>query len=105
VIVTSPQAIRLPASAGVRECAALKQQLLALVESSDTVLIDVTDVELIDTAALQLLLAFSRERIAKDLTTTWQGDSPTFRNAATALGLEVGGSASPANISACQHVS
>ncbi|MGC1460503.1 MAG: STAS domain-containing protein [Steroidobacteraceae bacterium] len=103
--MTSPQAIRLPVSTSVRECAALKQQLLALVESAEAVLIDVTDVELIDTAGLQLLFAFSRERIVKGLNTTWQGDSSTFRNAATALGLEVGDSAIPANVSACQHVS
>ena len=86
--MTSPQTIRLPASGSVRECAALKQQLLALVESSDAVLIDVTDVEIIDTATLQLLFVFSRERNASDLSTIWQGDSPTFRNAVTVLGLQ-----------------
>ena len=105
MIPTSPQTLRLPVTAGVRECAALKQQLLALVECAEVVLIDVTDVELIDTAALQLLFAFSRERIANGLRTTWQGDSPTLRNAATALGLELGDSAGPTMISACQHVS
>ena len=86
--MTSPQTIRLPASASVRECAALKQQLVALVQTSDAVLIDVTDVEIIDTATLQLLFVFSRERNACALSTIWQGNSPTFRNAATVLGLQ-----------------
>jgi ABC-type transporter Mla MlaB component len=86
--VTSPPTVRLPASASVRECAALKRQLLVLVESTDAVLIDVTDVENIDTAALQLLCVFGRERSAHDLSTIWQGDSPTFRTAATALGFQ-----------------
>jgi phospholipid transport system transporter-binding protein len=74
----------------VRECPELKQQLLMLVDCADEVRIDVTDVELIDTAALQLLFAFSRERIANGLSTIWQGDSPTFRNAATTVALQVG---------------
>ena len=86
--MTSPQTIRLAASASVGECAALKQQLLALVQSGDAVIIDVTDIEIIDTATLQLLFVFSRERNANALSTIWQGDSPTFRNAVTALGLQ-----------------
>jgi anti-anti-sigma regulatory factor len=86
--VTSPQTIRLPMNASVRECAALKQLLLELVKSSDAVLIDVTDVEIVDTAILQLLFVFSRERNACDLSTIWQGNSPAFRNAATVLGLQ-----------------
>jgi len=97
----APQStVRLPVSASVRECAALKQQLLVLVESVDEVRIDVTDVELIDTAALQLLFAFSRERFAQGLGTIWEGDSPVFRNAAVALGLRVGDPAGPSPDSA-----
>jgi phospholipid transport system transporter-binding protein len=90
---SSPRAVRLPASTSVRECAALKEQLLLHVEFPDSVLIDLSDVELIDTAALQLLFAFSRERTAKGLSTIWQGHGPTFRNAATAVGLQLGHSA------------
>lgn len=85
--MSAPQTVRLPASTSIRECAALKQQLLALLESTDAVFIDVSDVELVDTAALQLLFAFGCARNAKELSTIWQGDSPTFSSAATALGL------------------
>jgi anti-anti-sigma regulatory factor len=88
----SPKTFQLPLSASVRESAALKQQLLGLVESADAVLIDVTGVETVDTAALQLLFVFSRERIANGLMTIWQGDSPTFRSAAAAMGLQMGDS-------------
>lgn len=86
----SPETFRLPVSAGVRECAALKQQLLGLVESADAVIIDISGVELVDTAALQLLFAFGRERNANGLMTIWQGDSPTFLSAAAAMGLQMG---------------
>jgi anti-anti-sigma regulatory factor len=98
--VAGQSTVRLPVSASARECAALKQQLLVLVESADEVRIDVTDVELIDTAALQLLFAFSRERFAQGLGTIWGGDSPAFRNAAAALGLQVGDPAGPSTDSA-----
>ena len=92
---THSPTVRLPVRATVRECTTLKQQLLAVLESPDPVTIDATDVELIDTAALQLLYAFGRERLAHDLSTLWQGDNSVFRDAATAMGLE---------ISACHHV-
>jgi phospholipid transport system transporter-binding protein len=102
-MISDPSTVPLPVSTGVRECAALKQQLLALVESADAVIIDVTAVELIDTAALQLLFAFSRERIANGLSTIWQGDNPTLRHAATAVGLPLGDSTGPSSNRECQH--
>ena len=98
-----PRAVRLPVSTSVRECAALKQQLLLHVEFADAVLIDLTDVELIDTAALQLLFAFSRERTANGRSTIWQGHGPTFRNAATAVGLQLGYSAASGANGECKH--
>jgi|SRR5580692_5287347 anti-anti-sigma regulatory factor len=101
--VASPRTARLPVSTSVRECPALKQQLLVLVQSADVVVIDVTDVEVIDTAALQLLFAFGRERISHGLSTIWQGDSPTFRNAATALGIQIHDFHGPGSNSACNH--
>ena len=82
--------VQLPIRTSVLECAALQEQLVALIETPDAVLIDITDVELVDTAALQLLFAFDRERATNDLTTIWHGDSAPFRDAASALGLPVG---------------
>ena len=101
--MTTQQAVRLPVSISILACAALKQQLLALVESADAVLIDLSDVELIDTAALQLLFAFSRERTTKGLSTIWQGHGPTFRNAATAVGLKLGQAADASTNGECKH--
>ncbi len=83
--------VSLPLGVGVRECAALKRRLLELVESADPVLIDVADVEVVDTAALQLLFAFGCERLANGRNTTWTGESVAFRDAAAALGLQFGG--------------
>jgi phospholipid transport system transporter-binding protein len=103
VIIVSPPTVRLPLNTSVRECAALKQQLLVLVDSADAVSIDVSDVELIDTAALQLLFAFSRERIANGLGTIWHGDGPAFRSAASAMGLQLGDSPGASTNRACKH--
>jgi anti-anti-sigma regulatory factor len=88
-VATPSLTVRLPVRATVRECTALKQQLLEVVDSPESVTIDATDVELIDTAALQLLYAFGRERLAKDLSTLWEGENAIFRDAAAAMGLEI----------------
>jgi phospholipid transport system transporter-binding protein len=101
--MSSPRAVRLPVSTSILACTALKQQLLMLVESTDAVLIDLSDVELIDTAALQLLFAFSRERTTNGLSTIWQGHGPTFRNAATAVGLKLGQAAGAGANGECKH--
>lgn len=91
------QSVQLPMGNTIRECTVLKRQLLALLECPEAVLIDVADVELIDTAALQLLFAFDRERAARGLGTVWQGDSAPFREAAAAVGLQVGNCATSAS--------
>ena len=101
--MTSERAVRLPVSTNVHACAALKQQLLVLVKSADAVLIDLSDVEVIDTAALQLLFAFSRERTTHGLSTIWQGHGPTFRNAASAVGLQLGQPVGSSANDECKH--
>ena len=101
--MTKPQAVRLPVSTSVLACTALKQQLQELVASADPVLIDLSDVELIDTAALQLLFAFSRERTTHGLSTIWQGHGPAFRNAATAVGLKLGQAGGANTNGECKH--
>lgn len=87
---TGPETVSLPMGVSIRECAALKRQLLGLIGSAEPVLIDVADVEVIDTAALQLLFAFGCERVANGRNTSWKGDSVAFREAAAVLGLEFG---------------
>ncbi len=95
--------IRLPVTTSVRECATLQQQLLELVDVADTVTVDVGDIELIDTAALQLLFAFSRERSANGLHTVWQGDNPALRQAADSVGLQFGDSGGVGAPRECKH--
>ena len=82
--------IRLPAHCGVRDSSALKQQLLALLDAPEAIVIDVGAVERTDTAILQLLFAFCPDRLRSGRQTVWEGDSSELRSAAAALNLIVG---------------
>jgi|SRR5882724_13382466 len=71
----------------IQEGASLKSALLSLEDSPRPVLIDVHAVERIDTAALQLLCAFVRDRRSRGRRTEWTGRATTFIEAVELLGL------------------
>ena len=86
---TAPQPLVLERRLGIESSRAFKTELTALLDGKpDNIAVDATSVELIDTAALQLLVAFSNElrRNAGEL--EWRGVSDTLRNAAQLLDLE-----------------
>jgi anti-anti-sigma regulatory factor len=76
----------LPANCSIRDAAQLKTALLGLLPQ-DSVAIDAGAVERIDTAGLQLLAAFMRDRAANGFGTEWCGVNATLRDAANILGL------------------
>jgi anti-anti-sigma regulatory factor len=80
-------AFALNASCTIREGAALKAELLNLAGAEQTVVLDVQAVERIDTAALQLLCAFVRDRRAQGWRTSWTGNPQAFSEAVDILGL------------------
>ena len=88
--------VRLPANSDARACAAIKGQLLPVLMAPETVVLDITGVQQIDTGAVQLLFGFIRDRSAGGLNTTWRGDSPALRSAAALLNLDVGPAIAPA---------
>lgn len=71
----------------MREITTLKAELMQLLKTEQPVLLDVSQVERIDTAAMQLLCAFVRDRRARRLTTSWTGESQAFVEAIITLGL------------------
>jgi len=81
-----------PVSVG-RDAAALKQQLLQLLEIPQPVVIDAAKVEQIDTPTLQLLYAFERDRAAADRQVEWRECSTQFQAAVALLGLTLGSGA------------
>jgi ABC-type transporter Mla MlaB component len=83
--------VRLAASTVIGDVARLREELLPLVGMGAVVTIDAGAVERIDTAALQLLHAFGRERRAAGRELRWGDPSAAFRGAATVLGLSLAG--------------
>lgn len=77
----------LPAVCTIRDAAELKLLLLASVTSRKLVRLDASAVERVDTAALQLLLAYLRDRRLRDALTEWAGCSRPLEDAARQLGL------------------
>jgi ABC-type transporter Mla MlaB component len=79
--------IVLASNCGVKDAAELKQSLCKLAGESGAVAIDVRNLERLDTATMQLLCAFVRDRAAHDLKVEWQGDSSVLHEAARLLGV------------------
>jgi anti-anti-sigma regulatory factor len=86
---TPPAAARLVLAADctLREAPALKAQLLATTASSRQVIIEAGAVERIDTAGLQLLVAFAQREAQAGRRLAWQSVSDELRGAGARLGL------------------
>ncbi|MHA6205527.1 STAS domain-containing protein [Dyella soli] len=78
--------VLLPTDFRLAEVAAVKAELIDAFDAP-AVQLDGGGVERVDTAALQLLVAFRREALARGLTPAWQGVSGAMRDAANLLGL------------------
>lgn len=62
-------------------------QLLALMADGKSVSLDCSKIERIDTAGLQLLLAYAKEAENQSLPLDWQAPSESFVQSASSLGL------------------
>lgn len=80
-----------PVALGVRmtivQAAGLHRTLLARVAQGETVIVDGTRVEEIDTAILQLLASLWRTCLARGVGCTWQGASNALRQTAALVGV------------------
>jgi anti-anti-sigma regulatory factor len=79
--------LRLPAQCTIRDAAQLLAQLLVHIERAAPVYIDASQVERVDTAALQLLVVFLRDRKAEQRAVVWLDCSDAMVRAARTLGL------------------
>ncbi len=70
------------------DAGALKSALCALLSEDGTVTLEGAAVERIDTAALQLLAAFVRDRRLAGAALRWQSVSPAMHSAARTLGMD-----------------
>ncbi len=80
-------AIALPAECTLAAAESLKLKLAALVRNESPVTVDVSGVRRIDTASLQLLAAFARDRSAGCLAVELRGESAAFAEGMRLLGL------------------
>ncbi|HET9391481.1 MAG TPA: STAS domain-containing protein [Steroidobacteraceae bacterium] len=71
----------------VSEAAELKSRLGRLIRVRRPVTLDIGGVERIDTAAMQIIAAFVRDRATQGLVVQWQGSSGALSSAARLLGL------------------
>lgn len=83
-----PQAVTLtlPAECTVAGAIGLKEQLGGVIGHGQVTL-DIGSLQRIDTAAVQLLACFVRERVEGGRETEWQGSAPVLGTAAQLLGL------------------
>ena len=79
--------LRLPAQCTIRDAALLLERLLQHLEPAAPVYIEASQVERIDTAALQLLVAFVQDRKAEGRAVVWLDCSEALVRAARTLGL------------------
>jgi anti-anti-sigma regulatory factor len=77
----------LSADCTVAESAALKSGLLEILREPVSVTLDIASVQRIDTAGMQLIAAFVRERESLGLQIQWRGAAPAFTSAARLLGV------------------
>ncbi|MFL6605978.1 MAG: lipid asymmetry maintenance protein MlaB [Steroidobacteraceae bacterium] len=79
--------LALAAECTVADAGSLKERLAGLLDQPQTVTLDVTALQRIDTAGLQVITAFVRERAGLGLQVEWQGTAPVLATAAQLLGL------------------
>jgi ABC-type transporter Mla MlaB component len=85
--VRSDEALALAAECTVAEADALKGELARRLDESAPVTLDVSALQRIDTAGLQLLAAFIRDRRTAGRAVAWRGRAPALEAAAGLLGL------------------
>lgn len=79
--------IHLGAHLTIREAVPLRAELLERVDAVDAVGLDASDVLKVDTAGLQVLLAFTDQRRRAGSQVAWTGCSESLRRAAAQLGV------------------
>jgi ABC-type transporter Mla MlaB component len=79
--------LALAAECLVAGASALKESLAKLLDEPQPVTLDITSLQRIDTAGLQVLTAFVRERASHGRAVEWHGAAPALTGAAQLLGL------------------
>jgi anti-anti-sigma regulatory factor len=84
---TATGAFAIAAECTVADASSLKSGLAKLLDESASVTLDISAVQRIDTAGLQVITAFIRERESQGRQVQWRGHAPAVTAAARLLGL------------------
>ena len=84
---TAPSALTLAAECTVAEADVFQAQLAGRLQQPEAVTVDVSALQRIDTAGLQLLAAFVRDRRTAGRAVEWRGRAAALDSAASLLGL------------------
>jgi anti-anti-sigma regulatory factor len=84
---SAPVVFQIPSECTVADAESLKAALAKLLTDPGAVTLDIGALQRIDTAGLQVIGAFVREREALNRPFAWSGESPAFVSAAKLLGL------------------
>jgi ABC-type transporter Mla MlaB component len=79
--------LALTAECLVAGASALKARLASLLDEPQPITLDISALQRIDTAGLQVLTGFIRERAGHGRTVEWRGTAPALTGAAQLLGL------------------
>jgi anti-anti-sigma regulatory factor len=79
--------IELPAECTIADAGELKERLMKILGHPTALTFDCSAVQRVDTATLQMLAAFVRDRRAEGLPVEWSTDGAAFKSAASLLGL------------------
>ena len=83
----TPAVLALAAECLVSTAGVLKERLTGLLDEPLPITLDITALQRIDTAGLQVLTAFVVDRAGHGRTVAWQGTAPVLTTAAHLLGL------------------
>ena len=79
--------LALAAECTVSDAISLKERLAGLLDEPQAVTLDITALQRIDTAGMQVITAFVRERAGHGRSVEWEGTAPALATAARLLGL------------------
>ena len=79
--------LALAAECTVSDALSLKERLAGLLDDPQAVTLDISALQRIDTAGMQVITAFVRERTGHGRQVEWQGTAPVLAAAARLLGL------------------
>ena len=79
--------MKLASKLHISEVDSLTKELTALLDSSQQVYIDISEVEAVDTASVQALCSLQKSLAVTGSTINWVGNSKAFNEAADTLGV------------------